>query len=161
MIIQFFLWWSRMRGLAPRIISGRGVTDPYLTRYYLAGNTKSVTQKGDAKGWGLYLHHFHRSDDAGDLHSHPWRWAVSLILRGGYAEEFIECGPRGQIQVRWREAGQLNLIRPTTYHRVDLHRGDTWTLFFSGPRCASWGFVLRETRQFIPWKQYRANGGGT
>lgn len=53
---------------------------PYLTRYTLF----SVPGKNGA----IFLHHFHSSDKAdGDLHNHPWKWAQSLILKGGYYEK--------------------------------------------------------------------------
>lgn len=158
-VVRALLYLARLRGLAPRIISGRGDEDPYLTRYYLLGNRKGIAKDEDQKGFGLYLHHFHRSDDAGDLHSHPWAWAISLILKGGYLEEYI-AEPFGKVMVwgkiRRRElrAGMFNRLTAETYHRVDLHLGDTWTLFFTGPRVSSWGFVKRVSRMFVPWRQY-------
>ena len=34
----------------------------------------------------VYLHRFERPDNDRHLHNHPWPWAVSLVLTGGYDE---------------------------------------------------------------------------
>ena len=120
--------------------------DPYLLRVYLTP---------DADWWrnrlpGVYLHRFYRSDADRELHNHPWRWALALILRGGYTEEYQQqllwAGkPLGQpwIEKRVMRPGSLNVITHETFHRVELLHPDrgAWSLFVAGPRFRDWGFV--------------------
>jgi len=126
---------------------------PYLTRYYLIGKDTTGGK------FSLFLHHFHTSDQRDELHNHPWRWAFSLILSGGYSEERIESSRGclyGRIIRRDVGPGSINFIRANDFHRADLYdeeRG-AWTLFFAGPRSQDWGFVDRETRQY---KDHREN----
>lgn len=130
-----------------RVIARAGV--PYLTRFHLA----DVPQP-----WGfpfrLYLHKFHRSDDDVELHNHPWKWAVSLVLAGGYREERREVDVDGSYHVVERDVmpGNLNWIFHDTFHRVDLYERDAWTLFLVGPRIQDWGFWDRVTEEFTPWQ---------
>ena len=139
---------------------------PYLTRYYLFGHDRA---------WGnIYIHHFHSSDQGIELHSHPWRWGLSIVLSGGYVEErshnptIWELDEHGteiaighpvvkhQIHIERRniKPGTINVIRSTDFHRVDLNdeiKG-AWTLFFAGPRTFSWGFLNRNTAEYKDWK---------
>jgi hypothetical protein len=121
---------------------------PYLTRCYLFGKDRT---------WGnIYLHHFHSSDQGDELHNHPWEWGLSLILAGGYSEEFREGFTQDSWWVNRREKGpgQLNLIRAGDFHRVDLHdeQKGAWSLFFAGPRTSDWGFWDRHTKEFKDWR---------
>jgi hypothetical protein len=93
-------------------------------------------------GVRLFLHHIHRPDHDRDMHNHPWAWACSLILRGSYDEERPrpchhagECARTATRRVRW-----FNYISGEQLHRITKLHGDVWTLFFSGPRIAEWGF---------------------
>lgn len=43
----------------------------------------------DNRLFGAYLHHIDRPDPGFDLHDHPWPF-VSIILRGGYTEEYAD-----------------------------------------------------------------------
>lgn len=155
-----------------REIFNRDGSSKYLSRFYLIGGPfmkdgSSPYQAGghDLKpgaiwpnrAWGLYFHRFHTSDDAGDLHSHPWRWAVSLILSGSYVEErYVDdgFGPK-RIRIRRFRAGSINRLDSDTFHRVDLV-GSTpcWTLFLVGPKFSTWGFRKRDTGCFVPWREY-------
>jgi hypothetical protein len=115
---------------------------------------------GKPPSWGLYLHRFHRSDDEAELHNHPWRWAVSLVLQGGYSEERVvgESYSEGKtlplVMRRQVRPGSLNFLRGDDFHRVDLTDGDAWTLFLVGPVVQSWGFLDRMTGIFTPWRQF-------
>jgi hypothetical protein len=140
----------------------------YLSRWFLLGGPKTEgLEDGLSKSWGLYLHCFHRSDDSDKLHSHPWKWAVSFVLKNGYVEDRLETtsptewGRGGQVTRREVRAGRLNFLRGTTFHRVDLDRGEAWTLFLVGPGVADWGFLElaspytgRKERKFIPWRTF-------
>lgn len=153
LIVKGLLWLARNH--TPRVIEGRNSDDPYLTRYYLSrhGPATEGMDRRDPKApkWGLYLHHFHRSDDEQELHNHPWEWAVSFILSAGYSEERLVDGQVIRREVR---PGSLNVLKANTFHRVDLTHGDAWTLFLVGPITQSWGFLDRYTKQFTNWKEF-------
>lgn len=149
-----------------RVILTRDVPPKkYLSRWFLLGGPETEgMEAGLPKGWGLYLHCFHQSDDATALHSHPWRWALSLVLKNGYIEDRREglgvpiggsVGALDRPVVR-REvrAGRLNFLRGTTFHRVDLDRGEAWTLFLVGPGVGDWGFLDLATREYTDWRTF-------
>lgn len=147
---------------------------PYLSRLLLP----RVRIPGTQVEFRPMLHHFHRPDDDGELHSHPWSWAASLVLAGGYEEERLVGDPRldrfmtsvGQCAMcaRWRgecpghpaerDVKQVrfwNYLTKDDYHRVTRLRGSTWTLFVSGPRTPdnAWGF-LTEDGVHVPWQDF-------
>lgn len=179
-------WWRSWPAYHKRVIYDRDETSPYLTRYYLIGRPKMPDGSAPfdelgriregavwPRGWGLYIHCFHRSDNSACLHSHPWKWALSWVLKGGYSEERRVRNVVVQRDVR---PGHFNLLKSDTFHRVDLH--DTtgtfefqsaeeaadflahlppkpcWSLFLAGPKFTSWGFWDRETGKFTPWREY-------
>lgn len=142
--------------LPVRMIRGEGGT-PYLSKYLLFG------QDGEfAPGWRLYLHRFHRGDKDRDLHNHPWEWAMSWILIGGYREQ-LHVMKKVQIHdgltaLRWERTernvlpGAVNVLLSDTFHRVDLLDGESWTLFLTGPKTQSWGFV-NDSGIFTTWRE--------
>jgi len=125
--------------------------DPYLLRVYLTPE----------RNWwrtrlpGLYLHRFFRGDHDRELHNHPWDWALSFILRGGYTE-YRKDGRYAPVREYILRPGRLNIIWKDTYHRVELHDSVTgcWTLFIAAPRAArdpdeeSWGFVSLDGKEY-------------
>ncbi len=160
---------------------------PYLSRFYLKGKPK--TEDGidafDADGnlragvawpkrrWAAFLHHFHRSDEDTELHSHPWKWAVCIILVGGYREQSVlpdfdleeETGPtdilRWNIATRWRTffPFSVNVLTEKTFHRVELLEEDAWSLVIVGPKAKSWGFLDVESRKYQPWRDFIRSKG--
>ena len=128
--------WARRlsRSLEVTQIHPQGV--PYLERYYAAGWNPRTRRSGPA----LFLHHFVGSDPATAVHSHPWAWSASVILAGGYREE--RCTDVGT-QVREYQPGDLNVLRATDRHRIDLIGADCWTLFLVGDYQQPWGFSPR------------------
>lgn len=158
--MRALLRWLVSR-LPVRVIFDETGTRPYLSRFYLFGAPErgSFDANGDPKpearlprGLGLYVHRFHRSDEDRELHNHPWQWALSLVLAGGYVEERRIEG--GAIRTRVVGPGSLNYITADTFHRVDLIDEDAWTLFLVGPRVGSWGFWDRVSGAFIPWREF-------
>lgn len=91
--------------------------------------------------FGIYLHHFLRSDYDRALHDHPWSF-VSIILRGGYWEAHDQTID-GSMRIEWRAPGRV-LLRPAEWrHRVILDDGATsWSLVIVGSRERKWGFFL-------------------
>jgi hypothetical protein len=149
----------------PRVIYDREGGTPYLSRWYLIGAQRPVDPllKGSLSDetpsfWqrlpiNLYLHRFHRSDDDGALHSHPWSWAMSFILAHGYSEE-----RRVGDEVIRRRIRPLtfNFIRGEDYHRVDLLDGkQAWSLFLVGPKTdTSWYFWDRDKKARCGWRSF-------
>lgn len=131
-------------------ILGRDGIRPYRTRYYLLGTPRNAGAKA-SNGWEVYLHCFHTSDDAEEFHNHPWKWALSVILSGGYRE--VRLMPRG-VSFRDLSPGSINMLKSTDFHRIDLYSKECWTLFITGPRIQDWGFLDRMTRKFTPWRQF-------
>lgn len=159
----------------PRIIYDQEGKNPYLTRYYL---TKRPTMPdgsspfdtfGNPKreavwpsGISVLLHHFHRSDADRELHNHPWEWALSFVLVGGYIEERRVATSVSDVlgyDVIRREVKPFtfNYITIDDFHRVDLRERDAWTIFITGPKVKSWGFWDRCTNQFTEWRQFLAS----
>jgi hypothetical protein len=141
------LWLHKQR-IADLDPEGRGqvITDDagslYLVRVYLMRLLRSRLP-----GW--FLHRFFRSDHDRELHNHPWKWSASLVLTGGYLEERLER-PGGPVMTRVLRPLSWNVIRSTTYHRVQLldeERG-AWTLFIAGPKLGTWGFLDPKTGAF-------------
>lgn len=169
-LVRFLVESIAARLPTPRVIYDREGGSPYLSRYYLTQRPRMpdgsapFDPHGDPKsgvfwpdGVGLYLHRFHRSDDDGALHNHPWRWSLSLILVGGYSEE-RRRGTR--VERRFVGPGSLNFIRATDFHRVDLVERDAWSLFLAGPKVGSWGFWDRASGITTPWRDFIATKRG-
>lgn len=128
MIRRLLLAYSASRPC--KIISEAG--RPYLERYFVCAFL----------GIRVYLHRFVGSDPDRGLHDHPWRWAISIILRGWY----YEATRSGTRQVRW-----LNFLTGDTFHRVILSPGplagvhtpaEVWSLFIVPAKDVKvWGFL--------------------
>lgn len=105
----------------------------------------------------LYLHHFFRGDDDVEVHNHPWRFSMSLILTGGYVEERWDPVTK-TIKTKDFRPGAINVLRREDFHRVTLHDAQRgcWTLFMSSDRAEEknghdWGFLDTKTEVYTPW----------
>jgi hypothetical protein len=136
--------WNRLLSIAerrpPDFIIG-SPANPYLKRWWLIPRNRL---------FNVYLHQFLRSDDDRALHDHPWL-NFSFILKGEYTEHTI---PAGGVNVRKiYKAGDIKLRRAVASHRIELHAGECWTLFVTGPAIRSWGFHCpagwRHWREFV------------
>lgn len=142
-----------------QFIGGR--EDPYMIRHIIA----------KCPWFGVCIHKFCRSDYEHALHDHPW-WFVSLVLRGGYMEEWAKMYPvpgcDRPAEVRFIEHRRVGSIawRPASWrHRVMLFKGvyektwshwngemwaplpmtieiPAWTFIIMGPRVRRWGFWM-------------------
>jgi hypothetical protein len=130
----------------------------YLLRTYLLPSRKQKT-------WmpGLYLHYFIRSDSDRDPHNHPWRWARSVILLGGYEEKRAEMDDWNEYFIVSRDVrpGNFNWFCRDDFHRVDLLEKNKgcWSLFLAGRRLqpsdgTDWGFLNMETGEVMPWGKH-------
>lgn len=173
-MIRRFLQHITHAWLPPaRVIFDREGKDPYLSRWYLLGRptmadgSEPFNETGQpregivaAAGLGIYLHRFHKGDGSAELHNHPWEWALSFVLAGGYSEERINdfgsaaCG--SMVRRRHVGPGSVNLLLSGDFHRVDLYEHDAWSLFVTGPKFQGWGFLDRVTFEFVGWREYIA-----
>ena len=142
MILKMVRWFAEK--LQCRRITGEDGS-LYLERYKVFG-----WMPGDKRKWpvSIYLHRFARPDNDPAPHCHPWAWAISLILTGGYAEERLVNGETREVE---RGPLSLALLRSNTFHNVAELRGETWTLFIVGPKTKSWGFMV-PGRGYVPWR---------
>jgi len=164
------LRWVQRRLAPSRVIWDRPGRAPYLTRSYFWSRPKTddgfpaFDETGQPRPgivWrqgpiALHLHEIHQSDTEQELHSHPWRWAVSLILSGGYVEERRD-NRTGTVRVRRVRPGQLVFLRAGDYHRLDLIGRPCWSLFLAGPRTTTWWFWNRETGAKQEWREFIAS----
>jgi hypothetical protein len=109
---------------------------PYLDRYFLAGYSPYKWNQPSPQA-SLFLHHFLASDPQGEVHSHPWGWATSVILAGGYREHRC-AGPATVVETYG--PGAINHLEPDTKHRVELLEADCWSLLLVGPWAQAWTF---------------------
>lgn len=148
---RFALWHSEV------ILDLDGVT-PYLTRRRIF-MTPLVS---------LYLHTIHKEDGDRSLHDHPAIF-LSLILRGGYLEEYAKLPRKGQPFTDHRIAaarmpGHLNYIGRRRAHRISIVVPGCRTLVLLGPRRSgdnAWGFWKQGATQRTPWKAYMIEQGYT
>lgn len=102
-------------------------SDPQLYRWWIIPRNRF---------FNIYLHRFLRSDS--DVpHDHPW-WNASFLIKGEYTEHTIDADGTHRCIVR--EAGQIKFRSARGRHRIELHAGECWTLFFTGPKVREWGF---------------------
>ena len=114
--------------------------NPYLTRYYLIGD-------GTGRRFELYLHYIQLKDPYRWLHNHPWRWFLSIVLRGQYTQEVLRPssnGTRQKIRVRF-----INLfLGNDRYHAIhDVPANGVWTLVLVPPKSngkVRWGYWNEE-----------------
>lgn len=167
---RFLLWLTENVLGRPRVIYDGDGIDPYLSRWHLIGGARMPDGSwpfdgcGDVKPgaihgklpFGLYLHRFHVSDLDRELHNHPWKWALSFILSGGYRED------RRILTGIWVDSIETKAVRPfrfnwitcETFHRVELVDEDAWSLILVGPKFGGWGFWDAVTGVFTPWRPF-------
>jgi hypothetical protein len=100
--------------------------------------------------WGtLRVHRILRKDHDADPHDHPFDF-VSVILRGGYAEERL--WPDGTRTVRRYGRGSVLRRRAEDAHRFLTVDPETTTFVIAGPKRRSWGF--HTPTGWVPWRVY-------
>jgi hypothetical protein len=134
----------------------------YIMRYYLAGRMGHAFPDGTPTllpniDGTAYLHRIGSPDAGRAHHSHPWEWAISIVLTGGYVEEVVE--PDGTVMIRSRPPGSVGVLTSSTYHRIaELAAPRAWTLFIVGPRTPSRDWYFRRLDGSIVHEaEYHAN----
>lgn len=125
---------------------------PYLLRVLLWGTLHGDERDNGKKAWcSGYLHKFYREDFDEETHCHPWAWAFSIILKGGYDEERLV---KDKIVKRTLRPFSINILTDKSFHRVTkLNGDDVWTLFITGHKKQDWGFYnLQEG--YIPHQEF-------
>ncbi|AGS81013.1 hypothetical protein [Caulobacter phage Cr30] len=142
----------------PDVVIG-GNEDPYLLRWWVIPRNPF---------FNIYLHKFLRSDEDRALHSHPWLFCLSILIKGNY----IEHTPKGKFI---RKRGNCYFRFGEAWHRVQLltkwvkqndgsmvgypDREPCTTIFVTGPRIREWGFACPQG--FVHWGQFdKQNGCG-
>jgi hypothetical protein len=96
----------------------------------------------------IRVHHILRSDRDRHFHDHPWPY-VSVILQGGYLERYPVFDPSG---LSMKEASRVcacgqALYRPAkSWHRLHVPLS-SWTLFITGKKCQTWGFLVHPVQK--------------
>jgi hypothetical protein len=138
--------------------------DGYMERFWLF----RIWREGENAKLAGKIHHILRSDAGRDFHDHPWPY-LTIILRGGYYEWrpiFDKSGLYKGEKCRWYGPGSI-IFRPArSWHRLELDRWlvlengkvvtqdkTAWTLFITGPKSNSWGFLV-EPRHKVYYRDY-------
>ena len=96
--------------------------------------------------FSVYVHWILQRDPQPDLHDHPVDF-LSIVLRGGYVEEYLYRGHRRSRQIR-----RWNFVRHTDLHRIVHVKSGTITLCFAGKHRHEWGFHTSDG--WVCWKYY-------
>jgi hypothetical protein len=137
-----------------RLISDRRTGADYLHRYYLLFRDRKWFP------FNVTLHRVVKSDDP-VFHDHPWPF-MTIILKGGYYEwqpQFNSLGQKTGEFATWRGAGSVIFHKSTDYHYLEIDSDNPpTTLFFMGPQCRDWGFLVENTQQrrlqWVPHDEY-------
>lgn len=145
-------WYTRRR--IPSLVIPRLDGTPYLYRWHMIPRNPLLN---------LYLHEYWADDEDRALHDHPW-WSASLMLTGSlievYQGELAMIGPYGDRQVtpveRTRVIREGTLVtRSSTFaHRLIVPDKGSMTLFFTGPRIRTWGFLCG--KGWMHYKEFTA-----
>lgn len=107
---------------------------PYLTRWRIV----------ETPLFGVLLHKIHLPDADRSLHDHPWNF-LSVILRGGYTEEYRPSLGSIVRERTWRP-GSIHMMRRGEFHRIKTLFEPCWTLMLVGRNHVDWGFERAGTR---------------
>lgn len=103
--------------------------------------------------FGIYVHQIYREDLDPVPHDHPWRF-WSLVLRGGYEEEYyadtrmiVGDAERRHFYDRW----DFHHFPLNKAHRITEVRPGTVTLVLVGRKVRTWGFY--DMGRFVDWRE--------
>jgi len=174
------LWW-RWPAIQAKVSLRKIPRDgdrEYLDRYGLGEQTREQSREDRRTGaWRARIHHFRGPDGSGH-HNHPFKWAFSIVLWGSYTEEVLEfvpcpvpwpkchlgrcicCQGTGEAaKIVARRVRLFNWIPSGKFHRITKLHGDVWTLFITGPRITSWGFI--QNGEYLPWEEHNRRYNST
>ena len=110
----------------------------YLRRYYVSPKDRYAEY-----GVRKMVHYFATGDLDKRLHNHPWNWATSVILQGGYTEQRLTGFSEGAVHTTEHvyRPGDINRLSGTDFHRITDVLPHTFTFFMNGPARRPWGFL--------------------
>ena len=141
--------WATAR--KPNLCVG-GETNPYMRRWYVIPRNPFLN---------IYIHQFMRDDEDRACHDHPW-WSFSWLMRGLLCE--VTDTKIGRLRAHNNRIifrGEFRFRSATFAHRLVVphgSRGDTWTLFITGPRLREWGFHC--PKGWVHWREFTAGEQG-
>lgn len=112
----------------------------------------------------LYWHHLDGPDPDPQPHDHPWPF-VSIIMRGGYREEYYEKldtrhGRMVPSRYNTWKRFSVHFMHPSKVaHRIIEVKPNTVSLILAGPRIRDWGFLTPKGWQ--QWSEYLNEMYGT
>ncbi|MDG9928304.1 MULTISPECIES: hypothetical protein [unclassified Pseudomonas] len=125
--------------------------DGYMMRWWLFNpyNLEHNTARHSWLPWSVRVHHILREDLERHPHDHPWN-ARTIILRGWYEERRLV----GDEEVtHTRRPGDTATLAFGEYHHISrVSDGGVFTLFITGRKQGSWGFLVDGVK--VPWRQY-------
>lgn len=135
---------------APDFIIGDRA-DPYMLRWWLIPRNPI---------FNVYLHEFRRDDEDRAHHDHPWL-SLSISLTEWLVEEYTDRDGKHQTRVVW--PGMIVIRRAKFAHRMIVPKPGARTIFITGPRIRTWGFLCgRDTAAggWRPWHEFVARDKG-
>lgn len=135
--------WSLVKTLDLKCMVIFEKEKPYLARFYLHDSNEEIS---------IYLHYFFRSDDENFMHNHPWEKSFSIILTGGYIEEwFHENETTPFVKKAEHLPGDMNVVFSEKFHRVHLKDINCWTLFVGFKKQDGWCFWDKINKKYDYW----------
>lgn len=97
----------------------------------------------ESKWFNIFLHELYGEDEDKHLHNHPWRWFISYVFKGFYAESVIknvlDVGmPDYKVRRRWATGSR------TSYHKIrGVYKAKpVKTLVFAFGEHKPWGYAV-------------------
>jgi hypothetical protein len=106
--------------------------------------------------FALYVHRMHHPDGQRDPHDHP-RHFISIVLRGGYTEEYYPTATDQRFDLRRHDRWSAHRKKIRVAHRIVAVDPGTITLCLLGRRRQDWGFYIRGGH--VPPSEYLKQAG--
>jgi hypothetical protein len=120
--------------------------DPYMLRWWILPRNPV---------FNVYLHKFLRDDEDRANHDHPWQ-SVSISLTESMIEHYVAC-PRGMEPfqaTRFVFPGDVVFRSAKFAHRMVVPTRGAMTIFITGPRVRTWGFLCGKDTAAGGWRPW-------
>ena len=113
-----------------KLIWRRKIEDNYLVRWGIRAVPLTI-----------FLHKYESSDPRESVHDHPWKWWISIVLKGYLIEEIVEGSNGNHVRrLLTRKAPHIHFSDGKVKHRIRKVKKGTVTLFFGIWRVREWYF---------------------
>ncbi len=140
-------WYIRYatRHKPDQVITANNEGSSYMSRWCLIPKNRF---------FNIYLHRF-TGPDQRVMHDHPWI-SLGYVLYGRLYEAFAK-NATDEVRYRWINSGKWTYRNSKFLHYLHLSRNTpcVWTIFITGPKIKSWGFLTKDG--WRPWKKVIAN----